>query len=76
MLYKARKFDIRIWCLAHSCGDFFFYETGYLRTTSAEYKLEEMECSDMNHFNRHLVDPDAETLPSSVDCMHFTNNCL
>jgi tubulin---tyrosine ligase len=61
LLYKARKFDIRVWCLAHSCGDFYFYETGYLRTTSSEYKLEEMQSfSDMSHWNRHLIDPEAE----------------
>ena len=54
LLYKGRKFDIRIWCVAHSSLDFYFYNTGYLRTSSAEYSVEELVCSDMQHYDRFL----------------------
>ena len=40
LLYKDRKFDIRVWAIATNHQDFYFYNEGYLRTTSTEYALD------------------------------------
>lgn len=37
LLFKGRKFDIRVWALATGKNDFFYYKHGYLRTSSSEY---------------------------------------
>ncbi|OMJ86043.1 hypothetical protein SteCoe_12549 [Stentor coeruleus] len=37
MLFKGRKFDIRIWAVATGKHEFFYYKHGYLRTSSSEY---------------------------------------
>ena len=39
LLYKNRKFDIRIWALFTSKNEVFFCEKGYLRTSSADFSL-------------------------------------
>lgn len=43
LLYKKRKFDIRMWALVHFLDDnnkfnIYFFNEGYLRTTSFEYE--------------------------------------
>lgn len=75
LLYKGRKFDIRVWCVAHSCLDFYFYETGYLRTCSAAYTVDEMACSDLQHYDRFLEQPSGDQ-PDLTACTHLTNNTL
>jgi hypothetical protein len=40
MLFKGRKFDIRVWSVATHKGEFFFYKNGYLRTSSDDYSLD------------------------------------
>ena len=37
LLFKGRKFDIRIWAFATGKHDLFYYKHGYLRTSSSEY---------------------------------------
>lgn len=37
LLFKGRKFDIRIWAVATGKHEFFYYRHGYLRTSSSEY---------------------------------------
>jgi tubulin--tyrosine ligase len=37
LLYKGRKFDIRVWALLTDDFRIFFYKEGYLRTSSQEY---------------------------------------
>lgn len=37
LLFKGRKFDIRVWALATGKHEFFYYKHGYLRTSSSEY---------------------------------------
>jgi len=49
LLYKNRKFDIRVWALATSKNEIFYYKAGYLRTSSEEYKL------DSKHNYVHLT---------------------
>ena len=39
LLYRGRKFDIRVWTLANHKNDLFFYKRGYLRTSSDDYNL-------------------------------------
>jgi hypothetical protein len=40
LLYKNRKFDIRIWAIATCKGEIYFYREGYLRTSSNIYSTE------------------------------------
>eukprot|EP00826_Nyctotherus_ovalis_P019048 TRINITY_DN15807_c0_g1_i3.p1 TRINITY_DN15807_c0_g1~~TRINITY_DN15807_c0_g1_i3.p1 ORF type:complete len:359 (-),score=72.13 TRINITY_DN15807_c0_g1_i3:136-1167(-) len=40
LLYKRRKFDIRVWALITSNNELFYYRQGYLRTSSEEYTLD------------------------------------
>jgi hypothetical protein len=37
LLFKGRKFDIRVWAFATAKHDLFYYKHGYLRTSSSEY---------------------------------------
>lgn len=75
LLYKNRKFDIRIWAIATSSLDFYFYDVGYLRTSSAEYTTEEMKCSDLSHTDKSKeVELTYET--GALELAHLTNNCL
>ena len=37
LLWHNRKFDIRVWVLVTSKGEIFYYEQGYMRTTTQEY---------------------------------------
>lgn len=37
LLFKGRKFDIRVWALATARKELFFYKLGYLRTSSFDY---------------------------------------
>lgn len=43
LLYKGRKFDIRVWGLALSNDDFFFCDVGYIRTSSSEYDTNNLQ---------------------------------
>ena len=40
LLFKGRKFDIRMWALATAKHELFYYKNGYLRTSSSEYDPE------------------------------------
>ena len=40
LLYKNRKFDIRIWVACTTKNEIYYYLPGYLRTSSSEYSLE------------------------------------
>ena len=39
MLYRDRKFDIRIWAVVTDDFRIFVFKEGYLRTSSSEYDL-------------------------------------
>jgi hypothetical protein len=41
LLFKGRKFDIRVWALVTETFQIHFYREGYLRTSSAEYNSQE-----------------------------------
>lgn len=43
MLYKDRKFDIRLWVLVTDRADVFLYRGGYIRTSSNVYSLDSSE---------------------------------
>lgn len=75
LLYKNRKFDIRVWAFAHSALDFYFYDIGYIRTSSAEYTTEEMKYSDLSHKDKHL-EQDYTYEAGCLELAHLTNNCL
>lgn len=40
LLYNRRKFDIRVLALATNEMDLYYYDTGYMRTSSDEYSLD------------------------------------
>ena len=40
LLFKGRKFDIRIWAIGTAKHELFYYRHGYLRTSSSEYDTE------------------------------------
>lgn len=40
LLYRKRKFDIRVWALLNDRSEIYFYREGYLRTSSDEYTTE------------------------------------
>lgn len=60
LLYKSRKFDIRVWAVITNTSDFYFYNTGYIRTSSFEYGEHQMSAGDND----------------SQVFMHLTNNLL
>ena len=39
LLYKGRKFDIRVWVLVTASLQVYFYKEGYLRTSSGQFTL-------------------------------------
>ena len=39
LLYRGRKFDIRVWALVTHKFDMYIYKNGYIRTSSDEYDL-------------------------------------
>jgi len=39
LLYKERKFDIRLWALVTSNFDIYYYKNSYVRTSSSKYEL-------------------------------------
>lgn len=55
LLYKNRKFDIRVWAVVTSNSDFFFYNTGYIRTSSFEYSVHIDKNDDENSKFTHLT---------------------
>jgi hypothetical protein len=46
LLYQGRKFDIRVWVLITEKQEVFFYQSGYLRTSSDNYS--------MTNFNNYI----------------------
>ena len=41
LLFKGRKFDIRMWAFAHSNSELYYYNEGYLRTSSETYTMDD-----------------------------------
>lgn len=41
LLYRNRKFDIRVWALVTNKNEIYFYRQGYLRTSGSEYNCDE-----------------------------------
>ena len=50
LLYKGRKFDIRIWAVMNCKNEIHFYKEGYLRTSSSDYTLD-----DSKNYYVHLT---------------------
>ena len=74
LLYKNRKFDIRVWAFAHSTLDFYFYNVGYLRTSSEDYVLDHDECSDLKHMDKSK--PPEDKPIAAFELCHLTNNSM
>ena len=41
LLYKGRKFDLRVWAVFNYTGEVFFYKKGYVRLSSENYSLDD-----------------------------------
>lgn len=39
LLYKGRKFDLRVWAFVNHMNEVFFYKKGYVRLSSESYDL-------------------------------------
>ena len=74
LLYKNRKFDIRVWAFAHSTLDFYFYDVGYLRTSSAEYTMDDTEWSNLQHMDKSKPTDDLPV--EAMQLCHLTNNSI
>ena len=62
-----------MWAFAHSALDFYFYDVGYIRTSSADYTTEEMKYSDLSHKDKG---PEQDYEAGCLELAHLTNNCL
>jgi hypothetical protein len=54
LLYKNRKFDIRVWGVATSNMEFYFYNVGYVRTSSSEFGLDNMD-DEFTHLTNNCL---------------------
>ena len=43
LLINNRKFDIRVWVLVTQDMEVYFFREGYLRTSSSEYKADDVD---------------------------------
>lgn len=43
LLINNRKFDIRVWVLVNQDMEVYFFREGYLRTSSSEYKADDVD---------------------------------
>ena len=70
LLYKDRKFDIRIWVLVTSKLEIYMFKRGYIRTSSNKYTLENYDnfihltnnCLQI-HGDGYGIHEDGNTLP-------------
>jgi len=70
LLYKGRKFDIRVWAIATNKNEIYFYKQGYLRTSSNKYSLESKnltthltnQCLQVKHQNTYGKFEEGNTL--------------
>lgn len=70
LLYKNRKFDIRVWALCTTRNEIYFYKQGYLRTSSCDYKIEE------GNAIVHLTNQCLQVKEKSTYGMHEEGNTL
>jgi tubulin--tyrosine ligase len=54
LLYKGRKFDIRVWAFAQSNLDFYFYDTGYIRTSSGDFDMANVD-DELTHLTNNCL---------------------
>lgn len=54
LLVERRKFDIRVWVLVTQSGKPYVFREGYLRTSSQEFSLEELD-KPMVHLTNNAV---------------------
>lgn len=75
MLYKKRKFDIRMWSLVHISDnpnqfDIYLFNEGYLRTSSSEYSV------DNDNLFVHLTNNCLQVLDKSTYGLHEKGNTV
>ena len=61
LTYRGRKFDVRMWAFAKSTHEFYFYDVGYLRTSSMEYTNDNRKDMFIHLTNNCLQIKDKET---------------
>lgn len=60
LLYKDRKFDIRLWVLVLASGEIYYYRNSYVRTSSGKYDL-----SNTQDYITHLTNNCFQVLADS-----------
>ncbi len=82
LLYKERKFDIRVWALVTDSVDVFLYKDGYIRTSSEQYSLDSNlnyvhltnNCLQVNGENYSKHEP-GNTLSFEAFKQYLAENC-
>ena len=71
LLYKQRKFDIRVWAVMTTKNEIYFYKEGYLRTSSSPYNLK-----DHNNVYTHLTNQCLQLKDKQTYGTHEEGNTL
>ena len=69
MLYKGRKFDIRVWAAVTDDYRIYIYKEGYLRTSSNDYDLKATDA--FVHLTNQCLQVNAKEYGT-----HEIGNCL
>ena len=51
---QNRKFDIRVWALVSQDMDLYFFREGYIRMSSADYSLDQLQ-DDYVHLTNNAI---------------------
>lgn len=75
LLYRKRKFDVRMWALVHIQDnpehfDIYFFKEGYLRTSSREYDLDDEDLTT------HLTNNCLQVLDKAAFGQHEVGNTV
>ena len=70
LLFKNRKFDLRVWALATDRNELYFYRPGYLRTSSNQYSL------DSHNLTVHLTNQCLQVKHKDTYGQHEEGNTL
>jgi len=60
LLYKGRKFDVRVWAVGNGNQDLFFCDEGYIRTSSFEYTTNDTKDAMIHLTNNCLQMKDSD----------------